>query len=515
MIRAALLTWLFGLSPLVIPPPVNQSSSGELATGACATMASGDVCCFDNNGVQCGFPLTDAAPDSTRIYGMNASPVGTGGNQTGANVILAGGEGSAVITCVQANCGASDTVSLTGGISKTCTRDASLDDSTHFTCGASDAAMCTNIAACLATATGVKACAGTGCTLFTGTSGKAYVYRASDEPQTPAWSVASSGNHATVVNGTDGSVESATALVCDIGLTVNTSISADSGATNTLQTVNLTSPADTTGTNTHQGILVTPTIGNATGGTNTVNMIATGTVAGDAQVTLNALKIGQLTTATAGTEIAVNIGDGWDSGVLVGITTAVAPAVSIQGGTLFQARAGGTQTTAFWSRAAGIANMGVATTSGGTCEICASNGGATITIGGGGSDSVTIGPGTTFNNGFNVATGRMTSSANTITLAAAATAITVNKPIHHVACDAGGNNVATMNPGTTNYYQVTLIFDDANCHIADADDGAANTFDLDETDSAVDNDIDTADDLVCQFVWDNSVWRQVARCSFN
>src|SRR3972149_3058658 len=68
---------------------------------------------------------------------------------------------------------------LTGACAtSTCPRDAATDSSTLFTCGASDAAMCTNVAACLTQATGVAACAGAGCTLFTGVAGTAYLYRA-------------------------------------------------------------------------------------------------------------------------------------------------------------------------------------------------------------------------------------------------------------------------------------------------------------------------------------------------
>ena len=515
--RALLLALFLGHSPFVVPPPPGLAAGGVVSTGACATMASGDVCCFDNNGVQCGFPLTDATPDLTRAFAISASPIGAGGNLVGGNMILAGGQGSMTLVCTQANCGASDTVSVTvDGTTKTCTRDAALDDSTHFTCGASNAAMCTNAAACLATATGVKACAGAGCTLFTGVSGTAYVYRASDEPGGANISVASSGDHAVAGNGTDGSVEAATALLCDVGATINKTISADSATTNTLETVNLTSPVDTTGTNTHQGILVTPTIGNATGGTNTVNMIATGTVAGDAQVSLNGLKIGQLTTATAGTEIAVNIGDGWDSGVLIGITTAVAPAVSIQGGTLFQARAGGSQTTAFWSRAAGIATMGANTTSGGTCEICASNGGSTTNIGGGGSDAITLASLTTLQNGYTYpnSTKLLQTSVATVTLAAAATSIGAGANIFKLACDGGGNTIDTMS-GVGTAGEFTIIFTDALCHINDADDGGSNTFDLDETDSTGDNDIDSADDMVLHVVRDGTLWRQTGRISIN
>jgi hypothetical protein len=78
----------------------------------------------------------------------------------------------------------------------------------------------------------------------------------------------------------------------------------------------LTTPADTTNTNVHQGINIAATIGNATGGTNTANLINVANLTGDAQVSLNALKIGDL-TGTAAAEYALNIGSGWDDALRV------------------------------------------------------------------------------------------------------------------------------------------------------------------------------------------------------
>lgn len=89
---------------------------------------------------------------------------------------------------------------------------------------------------------------------------------------------------------------------------------ADAGAARAVQTFTWTTPADTAGTNTHYGLRVTPTIGNATGGTNTVRGIAIDAVTGDAQVTLSGIDIGVL-TGTAAAENAVLIGTGWDAGI--------------------------------------------------------------------------------------------------------------------------------------------------------------------------------------------------------
>src|SRR3990167_5129866 len=182
-------------------------ADGLECTGAYDNLPGADSLVLDNNGLQCGWPTTDALADDLRIYGFSASPIGAGGNLVGQDVLIAAGQGSMTLVCTQANCGAGDTVSVTiDGTTSTCTRDAATDSSTLFTCGASNAAMCTNVAACLTQATGVAACAGAGCTLFTGVAGTAYVYRASNEASGAGdISVSSSGDHAVAANGTDGS----------------------------------------------------------------------------------------------------------------------------------------------------------------------------------------------------------------------------------------------------------------------------------------------------------------------
>ncbi len=124
--------------------------------------------------------------------------------------------------------------------------------------------------------------------------------------------------------------------------------SADSGTTNNTAKIALTTPADTTGTNVHQFLFIDPAIGNATGGTNTVNLIATDAVTGDAEVTLNALNVGAL-TGTAATEIALNIGAGWDSVLSVNGTPVIngsGQIISTQlNGTLFTAAGDSGSTT--------------------------------------------------------------------------------------------------------------------------------------------------------------------------
>ena len=196
---------LLGAAGPIITP--HGGGPGFAATGACASMASGDVCCYDADGVRCGFPVTDALADDLRIYGHSASPIGAGANLVGQDILVAGGQGSMTLVATVANCGAGDTVSVTvDGTTSTCTRDAATDSSTLFTCGATNAAMATNIAACLNLQTGVDACAGAGCTLFTGVAGTAYVYRDSLEAGGGKTSVASSGDHAVAANGLDGAI---------------------------------------------------------------------------------------------------------------------------------------------------------------------------------------------------------------------------------------------------------------------------------------------------------------------
>ncbi|MBI1863425.1 hypothetical protein HYS00_04895, partial [Candidatus Microgenomates bacterium] len=106
------------------------------------------------------------------------------------------------------------------------------------------------------------------------------------------------------------------------GYTTSRTLSADSGSTQNTASITYASPADTTGTNVSQGFNISPTIGNATGGTNTANVINIADVTGDAQVSLNAIKVGAL-TGTAATETAINIGAGWDSVLTVNGTSVI------------------------------------------------------------------------------------------------------------------------------------------------------------------------------------------------
>jgi len=206
---------------LVVQSPSLSSSGGTLTggilvSGACATMASGDVCCYDNNGVQCGFPVTDVAPDGFRLYGHSSSPLTTSG--AGGNLRIAGGEGATYGLVANATCGAGDTITLTVSGDATpnvCTRDATTTAavSAHagtFVCNATPQTLATNIATCLNGVSGIHACAGSSCAStagFTGTDGVLYVMRDSTDPSVAAFTLTSSDTAViNPVNGTGGTV---------------------------------------------------------------------------------------------------------------------------------------------------------------------------------------------------------------------------------------------------------------------------------------------------------------------
>lgn len=83
-------------------------------------------------------------------------------------------------------------------------------------------------------------------------------------------------------------------------VTVKDPAAIDSAATNEIVEIAGTTPADTTGTNTHNFLTVDAAIGNASGGTNVATGVQVDGITGDAQVTEN----------------GVNVGSGWDYGVV-------------------------------------------------------------------------------------------------------------------------------------------------------------------------------------------------------
>lgn len=113
---------------------------------------------------------------------------------------------------------------------------------------------------------------------------------------------------------------------------------ADSAATNDTMEITLNSPVDTTGTNTHNALVLDIGIGNATGGTNAVRGLQIDAIAGDAQVGVTGINIGNM-TGTGGAENAIVVGTGWDlalslgSGVTLDDGTTASPDLTFQDAT--------------------------------------------------------------------------------------------------------------------------------------------------------------------------------------
>ncbi len=105
-----------------------------------------------------------------------------------------------------------------------------------------------------------------------------------------------------------------TSIADSLGITGTLAPTADHATTKFGSKVAYTVPVHTTGTNIDYGYLVTPTISNATGGTNTFSAYRVDNVTGDAQVNVSGLNIG--TGTTLGTSNAINIGSGWDAGIV-------------------------------------------------------------------------------------------------------------------------------------------------------------------------------------------------------
>ncbi len=219
---------------------------------------------------------------------------------------------------------------------------------------------------------------------------------------------------------------------------------ANSGATNNLSYFQFTTPADSTLTNIYQGIDIAATIGNATAGTNTANLINIEAFTGDAQVTLNGINIGNL-TGTAATEIAIKVGTGWDT-ILSG-TTAGTNIFSFTNATLTSAGAltvtsctgcgGGSQTP--WTSDIDADNFslldfGTGITARAGLSITAATT-STLTLDSAGAGTVTIGTNAT---ALNFGT---SNTATTVTIGSGTGGNTIN---------IGNGNVATGNTNTIN-----------------------------------------------------------------
>ncbi len=200
-----------------------------------------------------------------------------------------------------------------------------------------------------------------------------------------------------------GTLSTGTGAISLNGLTtISKTITANSGTTNNLEKITFTTPADTSGTQTHQGLNIATTIGNASAGTNTANIIGIDAISGDAQVSLNALKVGDL-TGTAAAEYALNIGSGWDDVLRVNGTQIINGTGVLQSTALSGSYTGitgvGTLTVGTWNATAigaqyggtGIntsASTGVPSISAGTWSVNAQLG---VALGGTNIASYTIG----------------------------------------------------------------------------------------------------------------------------
>ena len=117
-------------------------------------------------------------------------------------------------------------------------------------------------------------------------------------------------------------------------LSITAQAAANNGGTSDGIDLIFNTPLNTTGTNINQAISITPTIGAASAGTNTINVlniaattvapftggtnavrfINIGNITGDTSSTTTGLNIGTL-TGTAAAENAITIGTGWDAGI--------------------------------------------------------------------------------------------------------------------------------------------------------------------------------------------------------
>jgi hypothetical protein len=129
--------------------------------------------------------------------------------------------------------------------------------------------------------------------------------------------MAAAGTGTNVVQITTTQPTHASGTPTDIWLDFNPTFGINTvSATANLIDMTFTTPNWATGgaTSVWRGLYLAPTIGNASAGTNQVNLIEVAAVTGDASVGLAALAIGAL-TGTGATENAVTIGAGWDAGI--------------------------------------------------------------------------------------------------------------------------------------------------------------------------------------------------------
>ncbi len=135
---------------------------------------------------------------------------------------------------------------------------------------------------------------------------------------------------------------------------------ADSATTNVATIVGITTPVDTTGSNTHMGINVVPTIGNASGGTNTMVGVKIASMTGDAEVV----------------ERGVDIGAGYDMGLVVSspVNFGDAGTFSLPAGTIANRPASGAKSGSVYAVTNAADAVGCGGGTGSTFNICVSDG---------------------------------------------------------------------------------------------------------------------------------------------
>lgn len=176
---------------------------GFESTGDYDTACAGPSTRYDVEGIQTCVQITDAAPDNIRLTARSASPIAAS-NQTGANVVLKPGTGTHKGLVTAANF-VNNTTTITIPLNGAATVGT---EGTAFECNTvTDAVCATNIATWLDGLTGVSACAGAGCTLFTGVAGSFYVW---PEPTEGAKSIGTlstiTAAAVTFTNGTEGNI---------------------------------------------------------------------------------------------------------------------------------------------------------------------------------------------------------------------------------------------------------------------------------------------------------------------
>ncbi len=181
-----------------------SGAAGYVATGLCAANIFGDRLCFDNNGVQGGYPATDIAPQALTVIPQSAPPLGSA-NLRGGGLNLTGGWGTVSVATTDSLCSNGvDQYTLSyvtaAGVPSTavCTASTSTTSATQFSCaGSTDQALSVELASCLGNAAGVVACGGTACTLaadgFVGLSGVTYVHMKTSGPSAISASLALTG----------------------------------------------------------------------------------------------------------------------------------------------------------------------------------------------------------------------------------------------------------------------------------------------------------------------------------